>query len=111
MADIRSDVGIKKLRVFLRDLRFVDSNTGFAGVDDAPFSLFGNDIFDFVGVDEAGFHDVVNACLEILTVSEADDGLVLRKRRPRRTDAFRVGGDFDLFDRLERTGFKFSQKY
>ncbi len=45
------------------DLGFVDSNAVFEWVDDAPFSHFAVDGVDFVGVDEAGFHDEESAYL------------------------------------------------
>ena len=41
------------------DLRFVDSDAEFEGIDDAPFCLFAVNGLDLVGVDEAGFHDGV----------------------------------------------------
>ena len=57
--DIGTDGGVEKLPVLFRDLRCVDSDAEFEGVDDAPFSSFAVDGLGFVDVDEAGFHGEV----------------------------------------------------
>ena len=63
VTDFRTGVGVEEPCVLSRYLRFVDSNAEFEGVDDAPFSYFAVDGVDFVGMDEAGFHDEESAYL------------------------------------------------
>ncbi len=92
MTDIRTDVGVEETCVLRRDLGFVYSNAEFEWVDDAPFSHFAVDGVDFVGVDEAGFHDEESACL--FRYAEFGGGLFSRSARPRGMDAPRVGANF-----------------
>ena len=68
VTDIGADVGVEERLVLVRDLRFVDSNAESERVDDAPFSPFAVDGLDFVGVDEAGFHDVGVLCPKVLSL-------------------------------------------
>lgn len=63
VAEVRSDVIVEKLLVLSQNLRFVDSDAEFEGINDAPFSLFAVDGLEFVGVDEAGFHNELGLML------------------------------------------------